>query len=112
MGGLGIPIASLSAESAFVSSVGATFNLQPNLIPRSGFTTARSKSLGISVGCEVGRPTTPIPSKDNDGRPRIIDGASLARTKSSKFETIRRRSELEEIGATVLTRTNAFNCLS
>ena len=37
-GGLGIPIASLAAESAFVSSVGASWHLQPVNRPRNGFT--------------------------------------------------------------------------
>jgi hypothetical protein len=49
MGGLGIDIASLSAESAFVSSVGATFNLQRNMLPRAGFSTARAKLIDNGV---------------------------------------------------------------
>jgi hypothetical protein len=50
MGGLGIAIASLSAESAFVSYlVRATFNLQPNMLPRAGFSTARAKLIGNGV---------------------------------------------------------------
>lgn len=34
MGGIGIPIARLSSNAAFVSSVGASWHLQPSLIPR------------------------------------------------------------------------------
>jgi hypothetical protein len=51
MGGRGIPIAALSAESAFVASVGASWHLQPNVLPRFGFSTAKAKliSLGVSV---------------------------------------------------------------
>jgi hypothetical protein len=45
IGGLGIAVASLSTESSFVSSVGATFNLQPYLSPRAGFIIARSKLI-------------------------------------------------------------------
>ena len=41
-GGVGIPIAHLSAEAAFVSSVGSTWHMQPNLMVRRGFSTARN----------------------------------------------------------------------
>jgi hypothetical protein len=39
LGGIGIPIVSVVADSAFVSSVGASWSLQPNLHPREGFST-------------------------------------------------------------------------
>jgi hypothetical protein len=45
MGGLGIPIASLSNEASFVASVGSSWLLQPNNIPRSGFHEARLKLI-------------------------------------------------------------------
>jgi hypothetical protein len=34
MGGLGIPIAIMSSETAFISSVGSSWRIQPNIIPR------------------------------------------------------------------------------
>jgi hypothetical protein len=37
LGGVGIPIASLSVDHAFCSSVGASWHLQPNFYPRHGF---------------------------------------------------------------------------
>ena len=37
MGGLGIPILAITADSAFVWSVGASWALQPNIHPRNGF---------------------------------------------------------------------------
>jgi hypothetical protein len=40
LGGIGIPIAALSVDHAFLSSVGATWHLQPNLSPRHGFLDA------------------------------------------------------------------------
>ena len=46
MGGLGIPIASVSSDAAFVASVGASWDLQPNLEPRSGFHESRLKLIG------------------------------------------------------------------
>lgn len=40
LGGLGIPIASATKEAAFVSSVGASWHLQPIETPRMGYTEA------------------------------------------------------------------------
>jgi hypothetical protein len=37
LGGIGIPIASLSVDHAFCSSVGVTWHLQPSFSPRDGF---------------------------------------------------------------------------
>ena len=46
MGGLGIPIASISSDAAFVASIGSSWNLQPNLEPRIGFNEARLRLVG------------------------------------------------------------------
>ena len=50
-GGLGIPIVYLITDFSFVSSVGSSWNLQPNLQPRSGYLEAslRISDLGASV---------------------------------------------------------------
>lgn len=42
-GGLGIPIVSLIADFSFVSSIGSSWNLQPNLTPRIGYFEATSR---------------------------------------------------------------------
>jgi Reverse transcriptase (RNA-dependent DNA polymerase) len=46
MGGLGIPIASISSDAAFVASVGASWTLQPSSEVRHGFQDARLRLLG------------------------------------------------------------------
>ena len=40
LGDIGIPIVSISADAAFVSSIGSSWSLQPNVFPRSGFEDA------------------------------------------------------------------------
>jgi hypothetical protein len=51
MGGIGIPIAATSNEAAFVSSIGSSWLLQPDIDPRAGFHEARLKL--ISNGAAV-----------------------------------------------------------
>jgi hypothetical protein len=59
LGGIGIPIVSISADAAFVSSIGASWSLQPNILPRSGFEDA----------CRIlenhGSPVPRLPAKIN-----------------------------------------------
>jgi hypothetical protein len=45
MGGLGIPIACLSSETAFLSSIGSSWNLRPNNLPRKGFIEIRNRLI-------------------------------------------------------------------
>jgi hypothetical protein len=51
LGGLGIPIASRSKDAAFVSSVGSSWPLQPNSVPRQGYNEATIylRAQGVSV---------------------------------------------------------------
>jgi hypothetical protein len=49
MGGRGIPIATFSAELAFVASVGASWHLEPNVLPRLGFSAAKAKLISLGV---------------------------------------------------------------
>jgi hypothetical protein len=51
MGGLGIPIASISADAAFVASIGSTWSLQQSILPRSGYTSSvlNLSLVGINI---------------------------------------------------------------
>ncbi len=45
LGGLGIPVVAISSDAAFVSSVGSSWSLQPNLAPRPGYLQAVTRLL-------------------------------------------------------------------
>jgi hypothetical protein len=91
MGGLGIPIASISSEAAFVASVGASWGLQPNTEIRNGFNEARLKLINSGSAVPV------LPAKPNDVNTPLL--TELKEFSQNKFMLAINRKIREEIGA-------------
>lgn len=91
MGGLGIPIASISSEAAFVASVGASWDLQPNTEIRGGFNEARLNLINN------GTLVPDLSTKSNN-----VDTPLLTKSKEfsqKKFMLVINGKIREEIGA-------------
>jgi hypothetical protein len=91
MGGLGIPIASMSSDAAFVASVGGSWGLQPNLEARTGFNEARLRLIGN------GSPVPVLPAKfNNEESPLITQQKEFSQR---KFMLAINKKTRENVGA-------------